>query len=88
MNFIYPDLKNHDCVKQYPDVGCVASNLFFFDHKFPEAQQESMQSKFNQTEAELIVEFTKYLLLNKYKSHQITILSLYSGQLIKIKQLI
>ena len=48
-----------------------------------------MLSKANTKEAEMVVRFTWYILQQKqYSGKQITILTLYSGQLLKIKNLI
>jgi superfamily I DNA and/or RNA helicase len=48
-----------------------------------------MMSKANEKEAEMVVRFTWYILQQKqYNQKQITILTLYSGQLLKIKNLI
>ena len=49
---------------------------------------EFVQSKFNPQEARLILMLAQYLVANHYRPEQITILTLYSGQLISIKQLI
>jgi hypothetical protein len=36
MNFIYPDLKNHESVRSFPDVKGISKNLFFFNHEWKE----------------------------------------------------
>lgn len=86
MNLIYPELKNHECVTAYPSIKGLSKNVFFLDHKYQESSHELMQSKFNLEEARLVVRFVQYLLQNKqYKSSQITVLTLYTGQLLQIK---
>lgn len=38
MNFIYEDLNDFPDVGRYPNVTGLASNVFFFDHKFKEEE--------------------------------------------------
>ena len=87
MNFIYPDLTNHESVTNYPSIKGITSNLFFYDHKFVENTNDMMASKFNVEEAKFIVRFACYLLQHSYSPERITILTLYTGQLLQIKQL-
>lgn len=35
---LYPTLEDHDCVKAYPNINGVCQNVFFVDHKYPEAR--------------------------------------------------
>ena len=51
-----------------------------------ESQMAHIQSKFNPQEAEIILKFAMYLVANFYRPEQITILTLYSGQLISVKK--
>ena len=53
-----------------------------------ESEMQFIQSKINKDEAEFLLTFAEYLLANKYAPEQITILTLYSGQLIHLKKLI
>ena len=62
VRFIYPNLKDHESVTKYPNIKGIASNLFFYDHQYPENSNDLMMSKVNQKEAEFIVRFTWYLL--------------------------
>lgn len=45
-----------------------------------------MQSKCNPKEAQMVIEFANYLTMQNYTGSQITILSLYTGQLLKIRE--
>lgn len=87
MKDIYPTLKDHPSVLQYPDVKGVSCNLFFIDHKFTEQQDKDLRSKSNVHEANYIVALCWYLLLQGYEPTQITILTLYVGQLTMLKKL-
>lgn len=62
MKYIYPSLENHKLVSEYPNVKGIGTNLFFFDHHYPEDTNSSMMSKLNKKEAEIIVKFSKYIL--------------------------
>ena len=83
---IYPDLRDHAKVKDYPHVKGVSKDVVFISHDQPE-QQGSQKSKSNRHEAEYMVQLCKYLLLQGYKPSQITVLTGYSGQLSEMKKL-
>lgn len=88
MNHIYEDLEDYPDVAKYPNVTGVGSNVFFFDHQFKEEELNSIVSKMNVEEAKMVVRFTQYILQQKqYQAKNITILTLYAGQLLKIKKL-
>ena len=85
--FIYERLINHDIVKQYGDVKGFANNMFFFHHEHPEYEIEHLLSHSNEYEAKFVVALCKHLLNQNYKPSQITILTAYTGQLLKIRNL-
>ena len=77
---IYQDLENHPSVLNRPAVpGMGGVNSFFFTHKQRETKDNQM-STMNLGEAELIVEFFKYLVQNGIHSSEITVLTFYNGQ--------
>lgn len=83
---IYPTLADADSVLNFPNVlGMNNKNYFFLNHDFKEDQLVHIQSKTNPKEADMIIRFTNYLLQQNYKPGDITILSLYAGQLLTIK---
>ncbi|TNV74303.1 hypothetical protein FGO68_gene14375 [Halteria grandinella] len=88
MNLIYPDLKNHDSVLRFPQIRGLSSSLYFYDHTFKENTNDMMMSKVNKEEADIVVRFAVYLLQNQYTPDKITILTLYAGQLLHIKQIV
>ncbi len=89
MTFIYPDLQNHESVVTYPDVKGIGKNLYFFNHDWKEETNQFMMSKYNLKEAEMVVRFAWDLIQQKqYIGKQITILTLYAGQLLTIKSMI
>lgn len=86
MKIIYPSLLNHEIVHTYQDIKGVSKNVFFVDHSEKESSEEESRSRSNQHEAEYIAGLCKYLLLQGYSPYQITVLTLYSGQLFCLKQ--
>ncbi|KKK20890.1 hypothetical protein AOCH_004073 [Aspergillus ochraceoroseus] len=77
---IYEGLEDHESVKQQPKVpGMGNCRLYFFTHSWPESR-DSLASKFNEKEAEMIVGFFNYLVLNNIEVKDITILTFYNGQ--------
>ena len=85
--FIYPTLLNHDSVLQYDNVRGVTTNMYFFDHQYPEAVNDDLRSHSNVEEAKLVVELCEYFLKQDYSPSQITVLTTYTGQLLKLKPL-
>lgn len=86
MTLIYPNLEDHSSVKNYESIKGVASNVFLIDHREEESSDEDLVSHSNIHEAEFLVAFCRYLLLQGYKTSQITILTLYSAQLFELKK--
>eukprot|EP00794_Sanderia_malayensis_P005584 gene5584-6273_t len=84
---IYPELENHPSVENYPDVLGVEKNLYFINHDFEESSNEELKSKSNEHEAEYIVALCWYLLMQGYAPERITVLTLYTGQLLVLKKL-
>lgn len=82
----YPTLTDHSSVHQYPGVRGVTDNLLFINHSHPEdgANDPDSTTKSNKPEASFCVEVVRYLLLQGYKNHQITILTPYVGQILVI----
>jgi hypothetical protein len=87
---IYPQLKDHAKVHEYPDVQGTSSNVFFFDHNHPEdgEKDDESSSKVNEFEAHMVVGFARYLLLQGYAPGEITILTPYLGQLKRLQTLL
>ncbi|KAI3318803.1 P-loop containing nucleoside triphosphate hydrolase protein [Xylariaceae sp. AK1471] len=86
LNPFYPQLQDHPVVKQpdaRPPVPGMAVQSWFFDHTWSEGTDENL-SKYNILEANMVVQFINYLLLNGTKSTEITVLTFYRGQRKKI----
>ncbi|KAI9930023.1 hypothetical protein MW887_011833 [Aspergillus wentii] len=77
---IYGDLQDHPSVQKRPQVpGMGKVRSFFFSHSWPE-NSDSMYSKFNEIEANMVVGFFVHLVLNGVPVKDITILTFYNGQ--------
>ncbi|RZC38054.1 AAA 12, and/or ResIII domain containing protein [Asbolus verrucosus] len=81
---IYPFLQDHASVKRRSSITGVDRNVFFIDHQYPEAPS-NITSKKNSHEAKFLVSLARYLVLNGYKSSDIVILAIYSGQVQEMK---
>ena len=85
--YIYPKLLNHESVLIYEDVRGVTTNMHFFDHQYPEQENDDLRSHCNEEEAKLVVGLCKYFLEQDFSPSQITVLTTYTGQLLKLKSL-
>ena len=59
--------------------------MFFITHNKLEGENDGLKSKFNDYEAKYLVKLCYYLLQQGYKTNQITILTFYLGQTLRIK---
>ena len=84
---IYPSLKNHPSVLQYPDVRGMVSNVFFLTHTQLEKADHEGKSKANPYEADIALALARHLMMQGYSASQITILTTYSGQLLHFRKL-
>ncbi|KAI1800239.1 P-loop containing nucleoside triphosphate hydrolase protein [Daldinia bambusicola] len=86
LNEFYPSLQDHPVVTHShsrPPIPGMAVPSFFFHHTWMEGQDENL-SRFNILEAEMIIHFIDYLLMNGTPASQITVLTFYRGQKKKI----
>ena len=83
---IYEKLLNDRSVEKYDHVKGVGSDLFFIDHTNAEkANDDRDRSHSNLHEADFIVALCKYLLKQGYLPSEITVLTMYRGQLLELK---
>jgi helicase required for RNAi-mediated heterochromatin assembly 1 len=79
----YPELTDHPLVsdpgKRQPIPGMGGRNAWLFTHDWAE-DTDADQSKFNDQEAQMIVNFFAYLVANGMNPSHITILTFYNGQ--------
>ena len=86
MEPIYPGLLDDESVFGRDNVKGVAKDMFFINHTEAEMVDDELKSKSNVHEAKYIAALCRYLLLQGYDSSQITVLTMYSGQLMQLKQ--
>ena len=85
---IYPVLRDHECVKNYPEIKGMSKRLYFWNHSYPEAKDANLSSYCNLEEAQMVLALVKYLCLQGYEKNQITVLSPYIGQLMLLRKLL
>ncbi|KAL4904489.1 hypothetical protein BDW74DRAFT_168154 [Aspergillus multicolor] len=84
---IYGPLLDHECVTKREDIpGMGNIRSFLLSHDWSESFDD-MSSKYNEKEAEMVVEFFAYLVLNNTPIKDITVLTFYNGQRKKILKL-
>ncbi|RWS23941.1 NFX1-type zinc finger-containing protein 1-like isoform b precursor [Leptotrombidium deliense] len=81
----YPELENHESVTKYESIKGVTKNIFFFNHSECEEVQNDGKSRYNNFESEFVFRLCQYLILQGYKSSQITVLTMYSAQMFKTR---
>jgi helicase required for RNAi-mediated heterochromatin assembly 1 len=82
LNPFYPALQDHPVVGQpdaRPPIPGMSTRSFFFHHTWNDGTDENL-SRFNILEAEMIVRFIDYLLMNGVNGTEITVLTFYRGQ--------
>jgi hypothetical protein len=86
---IYSDLKDHENVGRYPDVGALSENLIFFDHddcREDGGGNHDMSRSFSNTfEVKMIARFVGYLQKTEMGTKSITVLTPYAKQLEKLR---
>ena len=80
------EIVDHETVCEFKDISGVTHNLFFIDHCELELRIDGMQSYSNPHEADFLVALCKYLLLQGYRRSQITVLTMYTGQLLLLQE--
>ena len=88
LKHIYPDLENHESVKEYEDIKGIKKNMFFVNHSHLENSNDESHSHSNEHEAAFLVALCRYLLQQGYSAGQITLMTTYTGQVFAIKDCI
>ncbi|XP_022647651.1 NFX1-type zinc finger-containing protein 1-like isoform X2 [Varroa destructor] len=83
---IYSSLKCAEPVFTFPHVRGMEGDLQLMHHTNLESDDPENRSKSNQFECDIIVGLVDYLLLQDYSRDQITVLAMYTGQRLLIKQ--
>lgn len=85
---VYKSLVNHDSVLTYESIRGIKGNLFFVSHTEEEKSVEDTKSKSNEHEASFLASLCQYLLQQGYKPTQITVLTMYTGQMFLLRRLL
>lgn len=94
MKHFYKDpIQDHDSVQNRDQIIGLRNNIFFITHDKPEEESSSdnepTTTKINKHEAKYAVKLAQYLIKQRqFKPEQITILTMYLGQMFEIKKLI
>ena len=80
------DIFDHETVCQFENISGLTRNLFFIDHCELEVLVQGLQSYANPHEAAFLVALCNHLLIQGYRPSQITILTMYTGQLLLLQQ--
>ncbi|XP_060099018.1 NFX1-type zinc finger-containing protein 1-like [Heteronotia binoei] len=84
----YKELRDHAAVLDYEKIKGIDKSVFFIQHHERESQSVDSESYSNPHEASFLVSLTSYLLKQGYSKSQITVLSPYQGQVVKIRTLL
>ena len=81
-------LEDHESVYKYEHIKGIGKDVFFIEHCQPEKDNPTgdQRSHANPFEADYVVSLTRHLLKQGYTPSDITILTMYRGQLFEIKQ--
>ena len=80
------EIVDHEAVCEFKDISGLNHNLFFIDHCEHEVHINGMQSYSNPHEADFLLALCKYLFLQGYRGSQITVLTMYTGQLLHLQE--
>lgn len=84
---LYPKLKDHSSVNEYPQVKGLAKRLYWLDHNHAEDGHQTTDSKTNDYEVELTAALLTHLVRQGvYQAEDIAVLTPYLGQLVKLKK--
>ena len=86
MRLIYPNLVDDTSVQRYESITGVQHNVYFIDHQHPESGNEELKSHSNEHEVDFVAALCHYLLLQGYRGNSITVLTMYTGQLLKLQR--
>jgi len=87
-HFYDKPIRDHESVLAFDNLIGFKNNIFFIAHNKPENNVSDGQSKLNKFEAEFITELCIYLVKHKYNESQITVLTMYLGQMIEIRTIL
>ncbi|XP_062987456.1 NFX1-type zinc finger-containing protein 1-like [Elgaria multicarinata webbii] len=84
----YKELRDHSEVLAYESIKGVERSVFFVQHREEESRSTEAESYSNRHEAAFLVSLASYLLKQGYRQSQITVLTPYHGQVMRIRALL
>ena len=85
-HFYTKSILNHESVYKFENIIGLTTNIFFLNHdKFENAADDS-QTKLNRFESDYLAQFCHYFLKQQYTESQITVLTMYLGQMMEIRK--
>lgn len=91
-HFYDQPIQDHDSVRNRDPIVGLRNNIFFITHDVLEDRQnqdETSTTKINRFEAEYVVKLAQYLIKQRqFQPEQITILSMYLGQMSEIRKMV
>ncbi|XP_060681651.1 NFX1-type zinc finger-containing protein 1-like [Hemiscyllium ocellatum] len=84
----YPKLEDHSSVLVYEDIKGLMTNIFFVEHQVDEDESTQAGGYSNEHEAQFLVGLCHYLLQQGYGEEQLTILTPYTAQMWRIRNLV
>ena len=78
--------RDHQSVYNRPPVQGIEKDMYIITHENLELENENLASKSNEYEAKYLIRLCNYLLQQNYKEEQITILTLYVGQVLLLRK--
>lgn len=85
-HFYDQPILDHASVKLFEPIIGLDKSIFFMNHSNQEKRLDDGTAKINQFEAEFLVKLSEYLVKQKYEPSQITIMSMYLGQMTEIRK--
>ncbi|XP_067871920.1 NFX1-type zinc finger-containing protein 1-like [Heterodontus francisci] len=84
----YSNLRDHRSVSLYEDIKGLATNIFFIQHQVDEDRSTETLSHSNEYEAQFLVGLCQHLLKQGYTMQQLTVLTPYTSQVLRIRALV
>ena len=87
-HFYDAPIKDDDSVKdhiKYASIVGLKKNIFFLNHNMPENGEADSQSKINMFEVDYIAKLCDYLCKQGYDQTNVTVLSMYLGQMMQLR---
>ena len=78
-------LKDHPSTLEYKDIEGMRHNMYFVDHRELETYDSEMKSPANKHEAVFLSRLCLYLCQQGYKPEEITVITPYTGQMFRLK---